>query len=222
MDLGLLIGLFTFCFGFLLLNRELLININRNIASNLLLGPKSAPYNLYFNLYKVFFALLLLLSKKEINQKITDFSLKKIIAHWIPLCLILMGIGLATNFIAFEFKLNWVFLPWLIINLMVCCQEEIIYRLHFQDFLCKKMPKTISKENASRLCLLLSSLAFAFMHAKGTIPTKSDITYCAYVLIAGLFYGHIYQRTRSIVCSTLLHFFFNVTHFIFFTYPKLG
>lgn len=65
------------------------------------------------------------------------------------------------------------------------------------------------------LALVLASILFGLMHMGGWI----------YVLLAtsaGMFYGWIYQKTRSVEASIITHFLLNAMHFIGFTYPALA
>ena len=41
----------------------------------------------------------------------------------------------------------------------------------------------------------------------------------ALAAVAGLLYGLVYNRFRSLEASIILHFSVNLVHFLFFTYP---
>lgn len=43
-----------------------------------------------------------------------------------------------------------------------------------------------------------------------------------FATIAGIAYGYAYVKTKRIETSILVHFNFNLAHFIFFTYPVLS
>jgi membrane protease YdiL (CAAX protease family) len=46
-------------------------------------------------------------------------------------------------------------------------------------------------------------------------------SYVALATAAGLGYGLIYHRTKSIEMAMLAHFGLNATHFLLFTYPRV-
>lgn len=59
----------------------------------------------------------------------------------------------------------------------------------------------------------IGALLFGLAHYRG------GINYIISATFAGLFYGFAYLRTGRIQACMLAHFFFNLTHLIFFTYP---
>jgi membrane protease YdiL (CAAX protease family) len=73
-------------------------------------------------------------------------------------------------------------------------------------------PSIISMEMAP---LAISSLLFGLDHYEG------GLTYILLATIAGLFYGHTYWKTTKIETSISVHFSFNLTHFLFFSYPSM-
>lgn len=62
---------------------------------------------------------------------------------------------------------------------------------------------------------MLASLMFGLAHFKG------GISYVMLATVAGVGYGFVYQKTKRIESSILVHFAVNTIHFLFFTYPAL-
>jgi hypothetical protein len=67
----------------------------------------------------------------------------------------------------------------------------------------------------SAIVVVLSSLFFGLAH----IPAGLVYTIIASVL--GSAYAFAYLKTDNILVPILGHFFFNLIHFIFFTYPHI-
>ncbi len=63
------------------------------------------------------------------------------------------------------------------------------------------------------LALLIASLLFGTMHFGG-------VKYTLLASVAGIFYGLIYQKTKSIEASIAAHFSLNLAHFTALTYPS--
>lgn len=103
---------------------------------------------------------------------------------------------------------------WALNNLaFVCVAEEAIFRGLLQNRLMLLRPGS----DAWRwICVVIAATAFGLAHFAG------GPAYVGLATLAGIGYGFVYLRTRKIEAPILVHFGFNLVHFVFFTYPALA
>ncbi len=70
--------------------------------------------------------------------------------------------------------------------------------------------------SGNAIAIAVSSGLFGLAHFGG------GVSYIVLATAAGLGYGIVYQRTRSIEMAMLAHFALNTVHFLLFTYPALA
>jgi membrane protease YdiL (CAAX protease family) len=187
------------------------------------LSALSAPFNLYLNFDKTIAALIvglgLCYGSNNIFKGLFQKSvLKSIFSTGLVLSilciLLLMGLGLALNYIAFDFKIPSWFGLWFLAHLIfVCMAEEIVFRGYIQQ---KLIQYFVAKQLSWMWGLLLASIIFGLLHYRG------GPVYIFLATVAGLFYGCAYYKTKRIEASIFVHLLVNTTHFVFFTYPYLA
>ena len=124
--------------------------------------------------------------------------------------LLIMPIGIALNYLKYDFKIPLIFAIWFFNNLcFVCLSEEIIFR----GFLLNQL-KLIINPNFN-IHIILASITFGICHYNAGFVLVILST------ILGMFCGLCYQRTKQIIYPVLLHFLVNLIHIIFFTYPMV-
>jgi membrane protease YdiL (CAAX protease family) len=121
--------------------------------------------------------------------------------------------ALAIHYVRIDTKLPSQTWLWALNNLFfVCVAEESLFRGLIQS----RLTKLVSQSSRWKwLPLAISSLLFGLDHYEG------GITYILLAAIAGLFYGYTYWKTKKIETSISVHFGFNLTHFLFFSYPSM-
>lgn len=173
------------------------------------LSGSSVPFSMYLNFDKVMVGLILFINSKLYDrEKSIDLKSLGFTAKMFVLCAVILGVAATlSGYVAFDFKLPNILLIWALNNLFfVCFAEEVIFRGIVQS--------QLKKYIANRyIAILLASLIFGLAHYPG------GIYFIILAIIAGFFYGYVFERTQRISCAMLIHFSLNLAHFIFFTYP---
>ncbi|WP_440881796.1 CPBP family intramembrane glutamic endopeptidase [Tenacibaculum sp. C7A-26P2] len=104
-------------------------------------------------------------------------------------------------------------LIWMLSNLFfTCISEELLFR----GFIQKEVFLFFNnKKGIGLISVSIAAIFFGLAHYKG------GVNYVVLSSIAGVFYGYIYYRSGTIKSSIFLHFLFNLTHILLFTYPAL-
>jgi membrane protease YdiL (CAAX protease family) len=169
------------------------------------LSTNSIPFNIFLNYDKAFMGIALLLFLGPLNPAKLWTTLRD---NWfiaLGCIAVLLGSTLALSFVHFDFKISAAMPLWLLSNIFfVCMPEEVFFRGFIQ--------KELSDRPLSALAV--SSLLFGVYHAHFGAPMV------LFGMLAGLFYGWIYWRSKRLEASIALHFLVNVLHFLFFTYPR--
>ena len=201
----------------LLLGAHLLPGFHNLQALNaVLVSADGLPFTIYLNLDKTLVALGLLgwcvprLSRRQEWRQL----LQVLLSRSLLFLLLIFILALASGKVHWDPKLPSYTLLWMLTNLLfVCTAEEAFFRGFLQQqlaLLWKNRP--LQQE----LPLALASLVYGLSHFAG------GPLYVAFVTLAGLGYGWVYQKTGCIEASILLHFALNASHFLFFTYPSLS
>ena len=189
---------------------------NPKIVSNLILTEGAVPYSLYLNFDKPLVGLFILaFCHERISSKNGWITMiKETSFRGLLVVLFVMIAALTINYVRFDMKFSSLFPVWIWINLLfTCIAEEAFFRGFLQKYAVSFLKKI---RYGSLLGILLTSLLFGFAHYTGGI----NLIFLA--TIAGLGYGWVYHSTKTIESSILTHFFLNLIHFIFFTYPALA
>ena len=175
----------------------------------------SAPFILRFNADKCFVALCLLplflfkikpsIIRSTNSNKLKTTIQSVMIIPVIALCS-LIGLGVAIGFLIWDFKVPEFTLLWLMNMLFVCCNEELIYRGIIQNH-CEQV-----LQDKPLVSLILASVIFGLMHQPMSMQLLASL--------AGLFYGRIYQVSRTLAAPIALHYLINSVHFFCFSYPR--
>ena len=200
----------------LLLGAHLLPGFHNLQALNaVLVSADGLPFTMYLNLDKTLVALGLLgwciprLSRRQEWRQL----LQVLLSLSLLFLLLIFILALASGKVHWDPKLPSYTLLWMLTNLLfVCTAEEAFFRGFLQQqlaLLWKNRP--LQQE----LPLALASLVYGLSHFAG------GPLYVAFVTLAGLGYGWVYQKTGCIEASILLHFALNAAHFLLFTYPSL-
>ena len=200
----------------LLLGAHLLPGFHNLQALNaVLVSADGLPFTIYLNLDKTLVALGLLgwcvprLSRRQEWRQL----LQVLLSRSLLFLLLIFILALASGKVHWDPKLPSYTLLWMLtILLFVCTAEEAFFRGFLQQqlaLLWKNRPLQ------QALPLALASLVYGLSHFAG------GPLYVAFVTLAGLGYGWVYQKTGCIEASILLHFALNAAHFLLFTYPSL-
>ncbi len=184
---------------------------NELVINRLKLSELSVPFSMYLNFDKVM-AALIIFSVSNIGNKVPDGESLKITIYLLISCVMLAMIpAFLTGYVKLDLKIPDVILLWSINNFFfVCASEEIFFRGLLQSTL-RNLLKPIS--NFSYTHIIISAIIFGLAHFAG------GFTYIILASICGFFYGYTYYKTNSLLCSMLVHFGLNFSHFILFTYP---
>lgn len=176
------------------------------------LSAASGSFNVYLNFDKTIAAGIIGLSlyygtKKNVLKSILSTGLLTAI-----LCVsLLMGLGLALNYVVLDIKFPTLFWPWFLSNfIFVCIAEEIVFRGYIQN---KLTHYFTSRKKSWVWGLIFASVIFGLLHFRG------GPVYIGLAAVAGLFYGYAYYKTKRLETSIFVHLVLNTVHFIFFSYP---
>jgi membrane protease YdiL (CAAX protease family) len=93
--------------------------------------------------------------------------------------------------------------------LLTAIPEEAFYRGFVQRELGKVVPKWVA--------LIAASLIFTLAH----LYWAPNLSILAFVFLAGLLYGYVYNLTGKLESAILCHFLLNAIHMTFFTYHPM-
>jgi len=199
--------------GFLFLFHKVPGFNNWQIVKEAKISPNSLPFNMYLNFDKPLIGILILVFSpipllKSANSLFS--SLKKML----PICLMsiftIILLSHYMHYVKLDIKYPALFTIWAINNLLFTCfTEEVFFRGFIHQYLTQAFKKSSYRDY---FALTLSSLLFGLCHFV-------NIQYIVLAMIAGLFYGAIYLKTKSIEASIIAHFLLNIVHFLVFTYP---
>ncbi len=176
-------------------------------------GPRAVPFTQYANFDKAAAGLALLVyfscrlrSASELRGVLAPMA-----AASVATAVVLVGVGLVVGHLAFDPKLPAFALTFLSINLLfTCVAEEAFFRGLIQERLGSALAP-----RGQWLAVGVSSALFGLAHIAG------GILYASLATILGLGCAIAYSKTRRVEVPILVHFSFNATHFLLFTYPFL-
>lgn len=187
---------------------------NPKVLDQVQFSADGLPFTMYLNFDKIMAGLLLLifLVRPAQWEPFTKPDLRIVFVTLGALCAVLIPLALKIEYVRFDRKpIEWL---WLLNNLMfVCMAEEVVFRGVLQARLMLLRP---ASNSWPYVCVGIAAVAFGLAHFAG------GPTYVVLATIAGLGYGYVFLKTRKIEAPILVHFGFNLVHFVFFTYPALA
>ena len=175
--------------------------------------PDAIPYSLYFNYDKTLLPIFIWgFSKDYINGKKLLSIIKRVFLYLLFLAPLILLISWYLQYVHFSPK--WpVYTPvWMFVNLFfTCTAEEVLCREIIQG----GVQRELKSPYKGYISIGIAAGLFGAMHYMG------GINYILLATVAGLFYGHIFYKTKEIRSSVFLHFSLNALHFLLFTYPAL-
>ncbi|MDW5415040.1 CPBP family intramembrane glutamic endopeptidase [Iodobacter sp. CM08] len=177
------------------------------------LSGDALPFTLYANFDKGIAGLLLLAVFCHKAQNLVELKIDFRRSWWLVFITILLLsiVGLLSQFFRFDFKFPTATAVFVVVNLLLTCVAEEAF---FRGFVQESLHRLSSKPLGSVLAVGASALLFGLAHLAG------GAMYMALASLAGLGYAMVYQQSRRIEMAILLHFGFNLIHFLCFTYPK--
>ncbi len=185
---------------------------NFQYLDHVLVSENGIPYSLYFNLDKTLIGIFLIGFSTQSTKLNWLPLLKKVFILLFFMSLIFSFLGITLEYIKFAPKLPYFTPIWILKNLFFTCLAEEAF---FRKFLQEKIHDSLNSKLNPTISILIAAIIFGIFHFKG------GAIYVILATIAGLFYGYIFHKTKRVESSILLHFSFNLVHFIFFTYPAL-
>jgi len=188
------------------------------ILDNVKISEDGAPFNLYIHFSKPFIGIFVLACGLPLVKSWREFG--NILKLSLPLIIggiaIMILLSLYSGLIRFDPKFPPSFWFFAIRNLVIVSViEEAFMRGFIQNEFFRWFGGKGAIANTS--CVLVTAFLFAALHY-AWVPS---IPFLGLVFVAVIIYGSIYQYTKSIEASILCHWLFNITHFLFFTYPIL-
>jgi membrane protease YdiL (CAAX protease family) len=170
-------------------------------------------YDFYINFDKgiLGFLLIFLLMKPAVTWNDWKPTFKTVFTLF-PLTVgAMLGIAYGCGWIYLDIKMPHFLGLWIVVNLfLVSAVEEAFYR----GFIQKSLANLVNPWMA----LLITSAAFVGMHSF----FSNDYRYLFMTGIASFFYGAHYILSGRLEASIISHFFINLIHLTFFTYPGLA
>ncbi len=187
------------------------------IFSNVQITPDAIPYNMGIWIPTVFFSFWVFLTYTD--KPIEKMTKKAPPAKWFLYSyLAVVGVlilpALLSGYVRIDPKIPSILFPWILHNLFIVCICEEAF---FRRFLLGQGVAVLNPQSAlaKKALLIIISIFFGLSHY------KSGPIMIGLASVAGIFYGLAYLRSGTLYTSILVHFFLNLTHLIFFTYPSL-
>ena len=182
---------------------------------HVVLSPGAEPYTLYLNFDKTIVGICILgICSGPLLKSGADWG--RALRHAVPLIVIstalVAGLALAVGYLTWQPKWTSLFWIWALSNLFfTCLSEEALFR----GFIQRQLSLALAgKSFGPWVAIGVSASLFGIAHFGG------GLSYVALATAAGVGYGIVYHRTKSIEMSMLAHFALNATHFLLFTYPR--
>ena len=194
------------------------VHLIPGIARPLVFGPEylggsALAFKLYANIDKAL-AGALLLSALHINLR-SELSIRLVkrdaLIASVGIVLIL-GLALLLG-VGWDPKLGPLTFAFMFFNLCVTCVAEETF---FRKLIQVNIERALPTNYAAYLAVFLTAVLFMLAHFH---TGEGAFERLALIFCAGLLYGYVYMRHRSLVNAILTHFGLNVIHFNFFTYP---
>lgn len=182
---------------------------NAMVFSSDAFGLSNLPFELNANLDKALAAIAILIAfHNKLKWRISLIDGKLIVVSLVVFFALATLLGAQTDIKFGELTLAFIFF-----NLFVTClAEEAFFRLLIQEKLAQWLPGKFS----TSLAVLITALIFMMAHFHTGEDADKRL---ALIFLAGVLYGAVYLRSKSLGSAILMHFSINIIHFSFFTYP---
>ena len=187
--------------------------INPKIIDDYYFSKDAVSFSKYLNIDKVIAGVFLLLYVVPKPKKVSYEN--NIIAVLITTLFISITLIFATYLgkINIDPKVSELIIPWGLTNLFFTCYVEEAF---FRGFIQENITSIFNKYKYSFLiAIFISGIAFGLIH----LP--AGLIYTCIATIIGCSLAYIYYKTKNIHWPIFAHFGFNLTHFVFFTYPYI-
>jgi membrane protease YdiL (CAAX protease family) len=182
---------------------------------HVVLSSGAAPYTLYLNFDKTLVGICILgLCHRALLVRANEW--RRAFREAAPAAAtnaVVVALGASMlGYLVWQPKWTSIFWLWAPVNLFfVCLSEEAFFRGFIQRELTSALQ---GMRYGSRVAIGVSAVLFGLAHYAG------GASYVVLAAAAGLGYGIVYDRTKSIEMSMLAHFGLNAAHFLLFTYPQ--
>jgi membrane protease YdiL (CAAX protease family) len=192
---------------------------NPRVLSDVIISPGAEPYTKYLNFDKGVVGLFLL-GLYAPDRPAADEGA----GHLSGLCwrlgilaVLVMGLSLGFGYVRWDPKLPswWPLWAWSMVFL-TALPEEAVFRGVVQEWIARVFRQRQETARADVLAAVVAGSAFGLAHLSG------GLVYVVLAAAAGIGYGWIYARTRSIGAAIAAHAGLNTVHFALFTYPALA
>lgn len=189
---------------------------NPVVVDRVVLGPASTPYTKYLNFDKGMAGLLLLAvylpqlpARDEGARHVGAFAWR-----FALVTAVVLALSVAAGVVQPQPKAPdwWPLWVWSMIFL-TALPEEVVFRGVVQTWLQMRLQRWPRGDVAA---IAIAGVLFGIAHAAG------GIVYVCLAAVAGMGYGWICARTRSIAAAILAHAGLNAVHFFLFTYPSVA
>jgi membrane protease YdiL (CAAX protease family) len=197
---------------------------NPQVLSGVVLSPGGAPYTKYLNVDKLIAGLFLLTTyvrrtarserferpeRSERSERLRGFTWRFAVVVGVVTVL-----SLAFGFVRWDPKLPYWFPLWAAaLMVFTVMPEEALFRGVVQTSVARWLGST---RRAELTAMVIAGTLFGVAHLAG------GALYVLLATVAGVGYGWIFLRTRSIAAAIAAHTGVNMVHFLFFTYPALA
>ncbi|KMT64073.1 hypothetical protein XM47_16310 [Catenovulum maritimum] len=176
------------------------------------LGSSSTPYQLYLNYDKLWIAVLLL-ALVPMSNALNSAYVPKLLLGFSFTCILGFSIAWVFELVQLDLKLPSILIPWIICNLLITCVAEEVF---FRGFIQTQISNILGRyqyQYASIYSIIATALIFGLVHY------PAGWLYVGIASLLGGSYGYYYLGTNNIKVPILMHFGFNLIHFLCFTYP---
>jgi membrane protease YdiL (CAAX protease family) len=182
---------------------------------DVVLSPGAEPFTLYLNFDKTVVGIFILgICYAGLLRSSTEWgnALRRALPLVAISTLLLALFAIALGYLFWQPKWTSLFWIWAASNLfLTCLSEEALFR----GFIQRELTLALQGRSGGHwIAIVVSGALFGVAHFGG------GPSYVALATAAGIGYGYIYHRTRSIEMAMLAHFALNATHFLLFTYPR--
>jgi len=186
---------------------------NWKVVSNEIISTDAIPVNLYFNFDKAIVGIFSLAILFRNHHSIIWKDIIKKAPLWTGIAILFMiPLSFLLGYVRWDPKLSPFMLTWIIANFLTCITEEAFFRGLVQG----RLTSLLGNYRWGKfLGLAIASILFGILHYPG------GIKYILLATVAGFIYGSAYMKTKNIETAIFTHFFLNVVHFVWFTYPAL-